>query len=914
MKKKINPSLKGVLGTTIAVASVATTIYAAPGIIKTVAAENSAEKFILDVKNVDEDTIKVSLDNIEDIPRALQFSIKLDGIVPQKMADGNIIINDLIKKDNTGSVITDYIYNESNNTIDVLITSENAISKNGNAVEIFELDIEKDSNNKGRNFTVLPTENYEYKYVSNSNKEHIKSVQVANEELAINTKPTIERINDDYLEINVGEKVKLTSDELNKYLSVIDKEQDEITFEVKNVDDKVIQEFTSSIAGIYDLYITALDGFGAQSESINLQVKVNEIDQDPIITRNEVELSDVTITAGEIFDLMDGIKAVDALGNALDVEVKSDKALNLDPIQDTEYTITYTATDRLNRTTEKSIKLTVKANNVPIISGVQDHTLAVGDEFEPSKGVEVIDEDADIELVIESNVNTRIPGVYKVIYKATDSGNKTTREESIVTVNPKMVAMNSIPVINATDVVIQLGEEFNPLNGVTATDKEDGEIKDIEVVRENVDINLAGEYEVTFKATDSSKASSIKTIKVIVNDPPKIYAEDKTIVIGENFEELSGVSAIDKEDEDITDKIEVIENNVDINKEGDYTVTYSVTDTLGGKAIKTINVNVKKNIILAESITINNKTNNLYVGSSKLFSATIDEKADIRDVEWTTSDEESASIEVKGNDVLVIAKKEGQVTISAKTKDGSNLSDSIVIDILNYQDNVQDFITNIIDTSVVIPVLGAGTLESPLEMEVQNVATDKFDEFLLKLKKFNPILIKKYEEVDFIVYEIKVKDTSIISKITSLFGTTSEEGHIILKIAKNLDNADYFTMNLDKILEDGQNIGEENNSGGDTSEDTNTPGEDNSGDEDNSGGNISEDMNTPGEDNSGGENSDNISDSDKENSVDNNITNEDKNNSQNNSSKLPTTGKESILGYISVAAIAIGAVLYKKKK
>ena len=73
-------------------------------------------------------------------------------------------------------------------------------------------------------------------------------------------------------------------------------------------------------------------------------------------------------------------------------------------------------------------------------------------------------------------------------------------------------------------------------------------------------------------------------------------------------------------------------------------------------------------------------------------------------------------------------------------------------------------------------------------------------------------------------------------------------------------------------------------------------------------------MNTPGEDNSGGENSDNISDSDKENSVDNNITNEDKNNSQNNSSKLPTTGKESILGYISVAAIAIGAVLYKKKK
>ena len=138
MKKKINPSLKGVLGTTIALASAATKIYATPEIIKTVSAENNTEKFILDVKNVDEDTIKISVDNIKDIPRALQFSIKLDGIVPQKMDDGNIIINDLIKKDNEGNVITDYIYNESNNTIDVLITSENAISKNGNADEDIE--------------------------------------------------------------------------------------------------------------------------------------------------------------------------------------------------------------------------------------------------------------------------------------------------------------------------------------------------------------------------------------------------------------------------------------------------------------------------------------------------------------------------------------------------------------------------------------------------------------------------------------------------------------------------------------------------------------------------------------------------------------------------------------------------------
>ena len=897
-KKKINPSLKGVLGTTIAVASAAIIIYATPEIIKTVSAENNTDKFILDVKNVDEDTIKIALDNIEDIPRALQFSIKLDGIVPQKMDNGNIVIKDLIKKDNTGNVITDYIYNESSNTIDVLITSENAISKNGNSVEVFELDIEKDSNNQTRNFTVVPTENYEYKYVSNANKEHVKDVEIANKELAITTAPTIERINSDYIEINVGEKVKLTSDELSKYILVKDNEQDDITFEVKNVDDKVIQEFTSNIAGIYDLYITATDSFGAKSESINLQVKVNEINQNPIITKDEAELTDVTITAGEVFNLMDGIKAVDALGNTLNVEVTSDKELNLDPLQDTVYTITYTATDSLNRTTEKSITLTVKANSAPIILGVVDHTLKVGDEFDPSTGVEIIDEDTDIELVIDSNVNTRIPGVYKVIYTATDSGKKMAREESIVTVNPKTVAINSIPVINASDVVIQLGEEFNPLNGVAATDKEDGEIKDIEVVRENVDINVAGEYEVTYKATDSSKASSIKTIKVIVNDPPQIDAEDKTIILGENFEELSGVTATDKEDGNITEKIEVVENKVNINKEGNYTVTYSVIDNLGGKTTKTITVTVKKNIVLAESITINNKINNLYVGSSKLLSATIDEKADIRDIEWTTSDEEVASIKVVENDVIVIAKKEGQVTITAKTKDGSNKSDSVVIDIKNYKDNVQDFITNIIDTNVVIPVLGAGTVDSPLEMEVQNATTDKFDEFLSKLKKLELVLIEKYEDTDFIFYKLRVIEKSIISKFTSLFGiSSSDEGHIILKIAKNLDNSDYLTINLDKILAGEENSGDTSNPEEEKPGDTNTPDEENSGN-----------TTIPDEDNSM---EDNVTNEDS--SIDSSTSNEDKNNSQ-NSSTLPATGKESILGYISLAAIAIGAVLYKKKK
>jgi len=877
MKKKIKPSLKGVLGFTIGIASAASIIYVTPKIIKTVAAENNIDKIILDVKNVDEDTIKISLDKLEDIPKAIQFSIKLDGILPQKMEDGNIIINDLIKKDNTGNVITDYIYNESNNTIDVLITSEKSLKKNGNSIDIFELDIEKDSNSTTRKFTVLPTEDYEYKYVSNTNKGFTKAVEALNEELTINTSPTIERVNNNYIEIKVGEKIKLTSEELSKYILAKDQDQDEITFDVKNRDDISIQEFTSTTAGIYDIYVTAIDSLGAKSESLNIQIKVNEIDQDPIITRDGEELKDVTIIAGEIFNLMDGIKAVDDLGNAIDVVVTSDKALDFDPIEDTVYTITYTATDRLNRTTEKIILLTVKANNAPIIKGVKDHTLEVGDKFDPSLGVKVIDEDTDISLIIDSNVNTKIAGVYKVVYTATDRANKSTRVESIVVVNPKIVENNSIPVINANDVVIQLGDKFDNLAGITASDEEDGEIKDIQVVRDNVDVNVAGIYEVTYSVTDKAGAISTKTINVIVNDPPQIIAENKVLLLGERFEALSGITAIDKEDGDIKEKIEVIENNVNINEEGNYTVTYRVIDNMGGKSTKTITVTIKRNIVLAESIIINDKFNNLYLGSSKLLSATIDEKADIKDIEWTTSDTEIADIQVIGNDAMVIAKQEGQVTVTAKTKDGSNISDTITIDILDYKENVKDFIIDIIDTDVVTPVLGIGTEDSPLEMKVQNVTIEKFDEFILKFKGLDPVLIEKYEKADSIFYKIKVMDKSLITRFSNLFRTsTSYEGHVIIEISKSLDNSDYLIVKLDSILA----VNEE------------------SGDKD-----------TSNEESSG-----NINNSDEEASNDDSSSNEDKNDSENSSTILPITGKESILGYISVVAVAIGAVLYKKKK
>ena len=171
-------------------------------------------------------------------------------------------------------------------------------------------------------------------------------------------------------------------------------------------------------------------------------------------------------------------------------------------------------------------------NRVPTINA-SDKTLTVGDEFDPLKDVTATDEeDGDIPLtienVIENGVNTSEAGVYEVTYKVTDSQGASFIKTIYVTVNPKMEGLNQIPTIDARDKTITVGDEFDPLKDVTATDKEDGDLTSvIAVLKNEVNTTKAGTYEVTYKVTDRQGASSVKTIKVTVKakDTPVVPSE-----------------------------------------------------------------------------------------------------------------------------------------------------------------------------------------------------------------------------------------------------------------------------------------------------------------------------------------------------------------------------------------------------
>ncbi|MFI3176478.1 MAG: glycosyl hydrolase family 18 protein [Eubacteriales bacterium] len=81
------------------------------------------------------------------------------------------------------------------------------------------------------------------------------------------------------------------------------------------------------------------------------------------------------------------------------------------------------------------------------------------------------------------------------------------------------VATNSTPVFSGTsNRTLEFGAEFDILDGVAATDKEDGDLTDSIVVTGDVDTSVAGSYTVTYTVTDSEGATATASRKITVNE------------------------------------------------------------------------------------------------------------------------------------------------------------------------------------------------------------------------------------------------------------------------------------------------------------------------------------------------------------------------------------------------------------
>lgn len=243
---------------------------------------------------------------------------------------------------------------------------------------------------------------------------------------------------------------------------------------------------------------------------------------------------------------------------------------------------------------EITLSTTLVENNYPTITAV-DKTLVQGTEFNEKEGVTAKDiEDGDLTSSIQvtnNTVNINEVGTYEVTYQVTD------KQGAITTKTIKVIVKeNKKPTLTAGDITTTLGKtKPDLLKDVTATDEEDGNLTE-KIIVDDTEVNYdeIGEYIVTYKVQDSFGNTTTKEVKLIVRDnqEPIIYASDKTITIGNKFNEKDGVTATDEEDGDITESIKVIDNTVNEEKIGTYKVTYQVTDNHNHTVKKTISVEV----------------------------------------------------------------------------------------------------------------------------------------------------------------------------------------------------------------------------------------------------------------------------------------------------------------------------------
>ena len=377
-----------------------------------------------------------------------------------------------------------------------------------------------------------------------------------------------------------------------------------------NLTTKIVVEkndVKTDVAGKYEVTYKVTDNQGATRRKtiiVTVNPKMEVLNEAPVI-----HATDKTITVGDTFDPMAGVTATDAEDGNLTTKIVVEKNDVKTDVAG-KYEVTYKVTDGQGATCRKTIIVTVNPKMEPInaapIIKAEDKTITVGDTFDPMAGVTATDaEDGNLTAKIEvkkNDVDTTKAGKYEVTYKVTDTQGASFTKSITVTVNPKMEVLNAVPTIDAADKTITVGDTFNPKDGVTATDVEDGDLTaNIIVEKNDVDTTKAGKYEVTYKVTDTQGASFTKSITVtvnpkmeILNEAPTINAADKTITVGDTFDPKAGVTAKDAEDGDLTDKIAVLKNTVDTKKAGEYEVTYKVTDSDGATRTKTIKVTVKE--------------------------------------------------------------------------------------------------------------------------------------------------------------------------------------------------------------------------------------------------------------------------------------------------------------------------------
>ncbi len=346
----------------------------------------------------------------------------------------------------------------------------------------------------------------------------------------------------------------------------------------------VVGEVDTSNVGFYPVEYRVTDSQGLEATAW-IEVQVRDKRENVITLRG---VSDDTVNAGAYFDPWEGVTAEDKVDGDITslIKVSSDVDTNLGGMQ----FVTYSVTNSEGVTTMRRRRIYV-ANSSPYIDGIECQQITLGEIFDPRAGITAEDaQDGDLtaRMDVDGNVDSSIPGVYTLSYTVEDNnGYTTTGVRNIVVRDPSapVAHLPEIKGITAYGTKIPLGSEFDPMANVTASDVEDGDLTPYVTVMGRVDTSLLYKSQpLIYMVTDSAgyAASKLRIVEAINHHPVIRGMFNSKITAGDAFDPMAGVTATDREDGDVTNKVKV-QGKVNTDKPGHYQLTYRVFDSHGAE-------------------------------------------------------------------------------------------------------------------------------------------------------------------------------------------------------------------------------------------------------------------------------------------------------------------------------------------
>ena len=260
-----------------------------------------------------------------------------------------------------------------------------------------------------------------------------------------------------------------------------------------------------------------------------------------------------------------------------------------------EYTVGYSVTDSSNNTVTDQRIVRVVDTTKPVINLLGANPLLVECKtpfVDPgAEAIDACDGNGNVSVNVSGTVNTNEVGEYTLTYTATDaSGNSAdtvTRTVRVVDTTPPTISL-----IGPNPFFVQCHGVYND-PGATANDTCQGSVTVSNNANTEVNVNVVGDYTVTYTATDAYGNTATATRIVQVRDTlaPTITvvgANPLTLQCGSTFTD-PGATAIDACDGSLQ---VTATGNVNANQVGSYQITYTARDAAGntGTATRTVNV------------------------------------------------------------------------------------------------------------------------------------------------------------------------------------------------------------------------------------------------------------------------------------------------------------------------------------